>query len=314
METLASILERVMSALHLEASASWCKNLTTIPSHLGTAGLLALADINTIPLRTALTGTSSWLDIFILAPGLHKQSTAPDLNKGEYPACAAMTTGPPGKTEVGSVGSGFAYMSAVLLSLAIFATTVLIGDIVTIAVLTLLLLNRLINVSIIRRRARPGWFGAPEPGVNSDLLVLLSQDRWFRIQGATYDVKAVTSGTWLRDATFLESSLVSFATLLTYLSAAISINATPSGKVALLILFVGNAALLGLANESTKSLTMFSRTLSIKHPPKPYARRLDLTHELVREFKRTDCFVAMGMIQPDKEAEFQKSYKGAVVM
>ncbi|KAF2159536.1 hypothetical protein M409DRAFT_70975 [Zasmidium cellare ATCC 36951] len=330
------MLEAIRTNLPLES-------LSNISSILGPIGLLALADLSTVPLRTTLTGTSSWLDIFILAPGLHRQATAPDLTKGEYPACAAMTTGyvfrvenpatvhylqRVGKTghvttlfvtssqETGArvSGSGLAYVSALLLSVSIPGIVVLVGDIVTTAVIGLLILSRLINVSIIRRRAQLGWFGALEPGVQSDLLVLLSQDRWFRIQGATDDVKAITSGAWLRDATFLQSSLVSFATLLVYISAAMSLNATPAGKLALLLLFTGNAALLGLTNESTKTLTMFNRTISIKHAPRPYDRRLDLTKELVQEFKRTDCFVAMGMIQPEKEKELQKSYKGAVMM
>lgn len=277
--------------------------------------------------------------MFILAPGLHKQSTAPDFNKGEYPACAAMTTGYVFRVEnpatviflqrVGKTGhvttlevktrgdgreNGVAYMAAVLLTLVVGMTTVLIEDLTATLVLALLILSRALNVLTIRRRAQPGWFGAKEPVVRSDLLVLASQDRWFRIQGLTDNVKAVTSGTWLRDATFLESSLVSFATLLVYLSAAISTNATSVGKLALVVLFVGNAALLGVANEYTRTLSMFGRTISFKCAPKKYERRLDLTKELVEEFKRTDCFVAMGMIQPEKEKEFQESYKGAVVM
>lgn len=206
------------------------------------------------------------------------------------------------------------YLAAILLTISVVATTILMGDSTAMLVLGLLLLSRFVNVAVLRDRAQPGWFGAVEPGVHSDLLVLASQDRWFRIQGLTDDVKAVTSGTWLRDPTFLESSLVSSATLLVYVSAAVSVNVTPAGKFALLVLFLGNTALLGVANEYTKTLSMFGRTIRVKHAPKKYARRLDLTHELVKEFKRTDCFVAMGMIQPEKETEFQESYKGAVVM
>lgn len=212
-----------------------------MPDILGPIGILALADLNTVPLRTALTGTSHFLDTLILAPGLHKQSTAPDLNKGEYPACAAMTTGYVFRVEnpatvlymqrVGKTGhltmlavenksrpsplAQLACLAAV--ALTVFLTTIvaiLIEDIYTICVIALLFHARLLNTVALRQRARPGWFGAAEPGAQSDLLVLLSQDRWFRIQGATDDVKAVTSGTWLRDATFLESSSVSCAMLI----------------------------------------------------------------------------------------------------
>lgn len=57
------------------------------------AGIVALADLSTVAKRTALTGTSSWLDVLVIAPGFHRQQAAVELNQGEYPACAAMTTG-----------------------------------------------------------------------------------------------------------------------------------------------------------------------------------------------------------------------------
>ena len=60
---------------------------------LDAAGLVALADIQVIAQRTAYTGTSALLDTLVLCPGLHRQQTAPELNGGEYPAVAAMTSG-----------------------------------------------------------------------------------------------------------------------------------------------------------------------------------------------------------------------------
>lgn len=50
---------------------------TPLPSlSLSAAGLVALADLQTIAHRTALTGTSSWWDSLVLAPGLHYQQAA----------------------------------------------------------------------------------------------------------------------------------------------------------------------------------------------------------------------------------------------
>jgi hypothetical protein len=60
---------------------------------LDAAGIVALADTKTIALRTALTGTSAFLDKFVLCPGIHRQQSAPELNRGEYPACGAMALG-----------------------------------------------------------------------------------------------------------------------------------------------------------------------------------------------------------------------------
>lgn len=64
--------------------ASW--TATPIPRlSLSAGGLLALADLNTIAQRTAIAGGSSWLDAFVLAPGLHYQQAA-DLLTPEYGA------------------------------------------------------------------------------------------------------------------------------------------------------------------------------------------------------------------------------------
>ncbi|PTB62574.1 hypothetical protein BBK36DRAFT_1128795 [Trichoderma citrinoviride] len=61
---------------------SWSS--TPIPNlSLSAGGLLALADLNTIAQRTAIAGGSSWLDAFVLAPGLHYQQAA-DLLTPEY--------------------------------------------------------------------------------------------------------------------------------------------------------------------------------------------------------------------------------------
>lgn len=54
-------------------------NWTSLPLSglsLSTGGLLALADLSTIAQRTVIAGGSSWLDSFLLAPGLHYQQAA----------------------------------------------------------------------------------------------------------------------------------------------------------------------------------------------------------------------------------------------
>ncbi|KAK0472533.1 hypothetical protein IW261DRAFT_1611603 [Armillaria novae-zelandiae] len=60
---------------------------------LEAAGLVALADLSTVAMRTALTGTASYLDALVLAPGLHQQQSADEVNHGELPTTGAMTTG-----------------------------------------------------------------------------------------------------------------------------------------------------------------------------------------------------------------------------
>ena len=165
-----------------------------------------------------------------------------------------------------------------------------------------LILVRLCNVIVLRRRAEVGWKGASEPGVNGDLLVLLSQDRWVRIRGAVDDLKAVTSGQWLRDPTFWESSVTACATVLVYLDAALASNMFQTGKVMLIGLLILSAGLLAISNEKTDHLQMYGRVIKVDgNPPKKYTRRLEMAHELIKETGRTDWAVRMGLINADPE-------------
>ncbi|KAK4145059.1 uncharacterized protein C8A04DRAFT_27309 [Dichotomopilus funicola] len=51
---------------------------------LSASGVLALADLQTIAQRTALSGGASWIDTFLLAPGIHYQQAADELyRKGQ---------------------------------------------------------------------------------------------------------------------------------------------------------------------------------------------------------------------------------------
>ncbi len=60
---------------------------------LESAGLIALADLSTVAVRTALTGTASYLDVLVLAPGMHQQQSAVKINDGELPNTGSMTKG-----------------------------------------------------------------------------------------------------------------------------------------------------------------------------------------------------------------------------
>lgn len=63
---------------------------TPIPNlSLSAGGLLALADLNTIAQRTAITGGSSWWDALVLAPGLHYQQAADALDQESAPGLSA---------------------------------------------------------------------------------------------------------------------------------------------------------------------------------------------------------------------------------
>lgn len=167
------------------------------------------------------------------------------------------------------------------------------------ALLLSLVVARIFNIHIVRRRTRPGWHGISEPGVKGDLLVLLSQDRWVRLQGPVDALKAATAGQFLVDMNFFEGSLNALATLLVYLSAALASNATQVGKLLFIALLLISVCLLAISNHQSKYLHMHGTILKPNSEPKAYERRLDLAKELVRETKRDDWAVGLGMIRPE---------------
>ncbi|KAF4473892.1 hypothetical protein CGGC5_v016507 [Colletotrichum fructicola Nara gc5] len=322
---------------------------------LDAAGLVALADLTTVQKRTALTGTSSLLDSFILCPGMHMQQDSTSLNGGEYPACGALTSGYVFRVEnpatvyylqqVGRTGrltnlrvsqiddskawpirfgsllfsssnttlvSALAYGAAVSWAIAV---TILLGlshDWWALGVILMLMASRLCNVVVIRRRAVPGWFGASEPGVDGDLLILLSQDRWVRIKGKVDHLKAVTSGQWLRDQHTVENWVTAVATLAVYLAAAMVSNATRFGQILILALLGGSVGLLAVTNSATEKLMMHGHILEVVGPSREYRRRLDLANELIKETGSDKWAVRMGMIS--KSASTDTTEEGPVVM
>ena len=305
---------------------------------LEATGLIALADLTTLAQGTALNGTSSFLDLFVLCPGIHRQQHATDLNGGELPPTAALTTGyvfrvenqatvfylqkmgVPGhlvtltveeeesKSE-GKRRSNFgkirkeAITLASLLSFVPVALTmtavllvILLEDQWALATLLTLILARALNAIVIKRRSAPGWKGVKEPGVQGDLLILLSQDRWIRLQGPVDALKAVTAGQWLRDMNFSESSMTAMATLLIYITAAITSNASQAGEIVIVALLLVSVGLVALSNESRAELRMHGCTVKVDGAPKKYARRLDLAHELIKYTGRDDWAIRLGMV------------------
>ena len=200
-----------------------------------------------------------------------------------------------------SLFASSAYLAAVLLTICSLAIFVLLQDWWALGALGILIFARACNVFVIRRRSRPGWFGAPEPNEKSDLLILLSQHRWIRTKGPTDDVKAVTSGTWLQDPTAIDDCVTALATLLVYLVAALAGNARQEGKLVLLGLLFGSVALIGMANTSTDILQMHGRIVKVKAGPKPYLRRRLLADELVKETGKKHWAMKLGMLPAEKD-------------
>lgn len=307
---------------------------------LDAAGLVALADLQIVAERTTVVGKPFWLDPLVLCPGLHRQQNATDLNKGEYPATGALTTNYVFRVEnqatvvflqkigltgyltnvkvsrnkrsetaaawmkpIGSsIAAHFFYLVPVLVTLTTLSVLVICRDWWGAAIIAMLICARACNTIILYRRSRAGWKGQLEPGVEGDLLILMSQDRWIRMRGLVDDLKMVTSGQWLRDMTFVESSVSSFATLLVYLAAALAGNASLVGKLLLLIQLLVSATCLAISNHLNASLGMHGCVLKKVGIPKKYQRRLVLAKELIDEVGTDEWAVRLGMITSQDSA------------
>ena len=296
-------------------------------------GLFTLTPLTTIAQRTAQRGPSP-LDPLVLAPGLHLQHTASDLHKGEYPACAALTSGYVFRVEnpatvyflqrIGRTGcltdlkvsahasssrflptrdealASLGYYAAIACSVFAALRVYALDDIWGLFFISNLVLVRLVNFVVLRRRSQPSWFGAPEPGVQGDLFVLLSQDRWVRIRGQVDDLKALTSGTWLSEPTTLETFFDAVATLLVYANVAVAGRATDTGVCIIVSMLLINGGLLALDSLRIRKLNMYGRTMEAVGEPKKYFRRRDLADQLIKESGRDDWGVAMGLIVKDR--------------
>ncbi|PBK61732.1 hypothetical protein ARMSODRAFT_997357 [Armillaria solidipes] len=294
-------------------------------------GLIALADLPPVTIRTALSGTASYSDALVLAPGMHQQQSASEINCGEFPITGAMTSGYIFRVEnpatvyylqsIGVTGHLVAahvysseektplrsffvpatllYALCQVLTLIVAVSLALIRDWWALGVLGGFMVSRLINVIVIKRRNEKGWKGKKESGVQGDLFVLLCHDRWVRLQGSVDDLKAVTSGQWLRDLTTMESFAITCATMLVYVSAILAFNASPVGSLLMGFLLLSTAALLTLCNSLTGSLQMCDRVIRRVGAPKKYERRLKLANELISEMNgRSDWAIGMGLVLP----------------
>ncbi|PBK61735.1 hypothetical protein ARMSODRAFT_624083 [Armillaria solidipes] len=298
---------------------------------LQAAGLIALADLPPVIVRTALSGTASYCDALVLAPSMHQQQTVSEINRGEFPITGAMTTGYVFRIEnpatvhylqsIGITGhlvtahvypseqntlhrpffasATLLYALCPVLTIIVAVSLALIRDWWALGVLGGFIVSRLINVIVIKRRYENGWKGKKEPDIQGDLFILLCHDRWVRLQGAVDDLKAVASGQWLRDLTALESFSITCATMLVYVSAALAFNASPVGSLLIGFLLLSTAALLTLCNSLTGSLQMCDRVIWRVGAPKKYERRLVLANELITDMGgRSDWAIGMGLVLP----------------
>jgi hypothetical protein len=317
---------------------------------LDAAGLVALADIEAVQERTVLTGTSTYLDIFVLCPGMHRQQHAPELNRGELPQAAEMQSGWVWRIEnpatvvflqkIGKTGhlvtlevssssspswfknlfwspspsrtSSVLYLTTAMLSLTSFLILVLLADWWGCIIISILWISRFVNVVIVRRRCKVGWHGVPKSGLKVDMLILLSQDRWVRMKGRAEDVQKVTAGQWMKDMSLGERLCAAMATMATYIDAALASNAKQIGKIIIVALLLLSAGLLDYSNDQTPSHQLFGCLIE-KKEEKKYNRRLDMVNEMIQEHNgRDDWATRLWLILPDTKLEEMPAVRRAM--
>ncbi|KAK0430029.1 hypothetical protein EV421DRAFT_2042141 [Armillaria borealis] len=302
---------------------------------LEAAGLVALADLSIVAVRTALTGTASPLDVLLLAPGMHQQQSAEEVNRGEFPTTGSIINGYVFRVEnpatvsylqrIARTGHLVAAQVSMhpsrdalypytiafpILTVVVLALLAAIQDWWGFWVLGMLIAARAINVIVIRRRSKDSedWKGAPEKGPG-DLLIILSKDRWVRLHGSLNDIKTVTAGEWLRDPSTAESFSVALATLLVYAAAALAGNASTMGSLLIACLLLCSAALLGLCNSWTRCLQMYDCIVRQDGMTPRYKRRMDMVDDLIRASGKSDWAYEMGL-KPKHEIEMQEASVG----
>ncbi|KAJ9607089.1 hypothetical protein H2200_008161 [Cladophialophora chaetospira] len=301
-----------------------------------------------LPLHThiALRGRPSYLSLLNLCLGLQTPLNPRTWNDGEYPACAAMTTGyifrvenqatvmflqrigrtahlltlevsPPKSPSPASISISTAALPTIILLSQIafsFSSTSTSLNLT----LALLLTSRLLITITLRSRTLPTWHGAPEPNVKGDLLILVSEDRWVRLKGLVDDLKAVTSGSWLSSPPHpkLMDALDWISQMLVYLAVVVLANASDSEKVMLVGTVTASHLLLMYENSRAETLVMHGRTVKLseeKGSVKKYGRRLEMADELVKEMGRSDFAVRLGMINPEQAKKSNDDASSEVV-
>ena len=170
-----------------------------------------------------------------------------------------------------------------------------------------LYVSRTLFAYVLGQQTKRGWHGAPEPGVKGSSLVLLSQDRWVRLDGDVDDLKAVTSGSWLQPMTGWQELFSHASCLLVWMSVLIGLAAEDGEKVifvlTVLVRHVVAARAVRASRLMTDGLVMQGRKLEVdesrgEEGVKKYGRRLEMAEELIEEFGRRDWAEQMGMVKP----------------
>ncbi|OAT13509.1 hypothetical protein BDBG_08702 [Blastomyces gilchristii SLH14081] len=281
---------------------------------LNVAGLVAIAEVSVLAKRTTL------LDILVLCPGIHRQQSATELHNGEAPVVAALTSGHVFRVEnpatvlflqkMGVTGH-LTYLKVTptletntklsrTLTLTSFSFSSVPYFLYPITSLAFSLASAMCSSST--DEVRLAGKAPPSLVFRAICSFSLAKIAGLDFRARWNGLKAVTSGQWLRDCSFLEDSATAFATLLVYTDVALVSNVSKSGQILILALFVFSTTLLASANAMTSELHMHGRRISAMEKSIKYGRRLDMANDLIRETKRDDWALLSASLKTRQQA------------
>ena len=125
------------------------------------------------------------------------------------------------------------------------------------------------------------------------------------MQGLVDDLKAVTSGSWLRRPSHpqLVEAIDWTARILVYIAVVVLANAKDAGKIGLTLCALLEHGLLARFNAGATELTINERNVRASTSSgsiKKYSRRLDMAEELIKEMGRRDFAVRLGLVNPER--------------
>ncbi|ETS74208.1 hypothetical protein PFICI_14074 [Pestalotiopsis fici W106-1] len=165
------------------------------------------------------------------------------------------------------------YLASPVLTVTAIVFLVLLREWYGVAFLLALMLSRILNIWVIKQRAKPPQPLPPDPDVSHMLtqyLVDLGNGRSVRLRGMADDLQAITTSSWLRAKTHAEGYLEAAAKLIVYVVAAFSGNMSQVGGIIFMGLLLITAGLLGLSNAHAKTFTMHGRLAAPTMERLPY--------------------------------------------
>ncbi len=261
------------------------------------AAFIALTDFASIASRNAQFGTSSYADVFILAP-LFSQTHAepPHSQTGlKYIHNAALASflqsfGQPRHIVTLRVDPGpirytnltiplfcamLFYNLGMLMTADIAAVLFIIQDWWGLGTVAMILVSRWTNIVIARRRIEKSP-PVKDGRLNAYAEIFMRGGRWICLCGRKEDIEAVTTSRSLREKSTMEGFAIACTSLLVFAATAFAGNISPVGSWAFIFWVLSSIAFFRLSKLYSRHLEIFDRIVTMdKGAAEPLTRQMD---------------------------------------